>query len=60
MLVELANETIAAAQQVDGCFSFADRIGESRSPNDTVRAGSASVSMSGFNRSSVNNKTEQQ
>lgn len=57
--MELANETVAAAQQSVVCFRFLRRIGEGGT-TDIVGSGEASMSMRRLNRRSVNNETEQQ
>lgn len=60
MLVELAEETVAAAEQIGVCPSFCVRIRKAGSANRIVRAGQASMSVCSFDRRSVNNETQQQ
>lgn len=60
MLLELANETVAAAQQIGVCLSFPSRIRKGGSASGIARAGQVSVSMRGFNGRPVDNETEQQ
>ena len=57
--MELANETVAAAQQRGTCFRFLCRIRKGGAAN-IVRSREGSVSMRGLDRRSVNNETEQQ
>ena len=60
MLVELANETVAAAQQSAVCFRSACRIRKRGTGDDIVRRSEASMSVRGFNGRSVDDETEQQ
>lgn len=60
MLVELADETVATAQQSAVCFSVRCRIRKVRTANRIVRSGEASMSVRGFYRCSVDDKAEQQ
>jgi hypothetical protein len=60
VLVELANETVAAAQQSAVCFSVRCRIRKVRTANRIVRSGEASMSVCGFYRCSIDDKAEQQ
>lgn len=57
--MELANETVAAAQQSVVCFRFLRRIREGGTA-DIVGAREASMRVRCLNRRSVNNETEQQ
>jgi hypothetical protein len=59
MLMELANEAVAAAQQSGVDLTITCRIRKVGSPNDTGRAGQVSVSMRRLNRRPVNYETEQ-
>ena len=59
MLVELANEAVAAAQQCVVCFRFLRGIREGGT-TDIVGWREASMSMRRLNRRSVNNETEQE
>lgn len=58
MLVELANETVAAAQQSAVCFSVRCRIRKVRTANRIVRSEEAAMSVRGFYRRSVDDKAE--
>jgi hypothetical protein len=60
VLVELANETVAAAQQTSVCFRFRCRIRKRGTGDGIVRSSEASMRMRGFNGRPVNNETEQQ
>ena len=60
MLVELANETVAAPQERIVCFRFLRRIREGGGTTDILGWREASMRMRRFNRRSVNNETEQQ
>ena len=57
--MELANETVAAAQQSVICFRFLCRIRKGGATN-IVRSREPSMRMRGLNRRSVDNETEQQ
>jgi hypothetical protein len=59
VLVELANETVAAAQQSVVCFRFLRGIREGGTA-DVVSWREAAMRMRRLNRRSVNNETEQQ
>ena len=58
--MELADETITAAQQIAACFRFRSWIRKSGTGDCTVRCSEASMRVRGFNRRSVNNEAEQQ
>ena len=58
--MELANETVTAAQQIAVCFRFHCRIRKRGAGDGAVRCSEASVRMSGFNSRSVDDETEQQ
>ena len=60
MLVELANETVATAQQIAVCFNSRCRIRKRGTGDGIVRRSDVSMSVCGLNRSSVNDETEQQ
>lgn len=60
MLMELANQTVAAAEQRGVGFRFGCRIREVGGADGTSCVRQVSVSMRGLNRRSVNNETEQQ
>lgn len=57
--MELANETVAAAQQRAVCFCFA-WIRKRGTGDGIVRSTDASMRVRGFNGRPVNNETEQQ
>jgi len=58
--VELANETVAAAQQIAVCFRSACRLRKRGTGDGIVRRSDASMRVRGFNGRSVDNETEQQ
>lgn len=58
--MELANETVAAAQQIAVCFRFAYRLRKRGTGDGIVRRSDASMRVRGFNGRSVDNETEQQ
>lgn len=60
MLVELANETVAAAQPTAACFRFRCRIRKGGTADRLVRRSEASMRVRGFNGRSVDDETEQQ
>lgn len=60
MLVELADETVATAQQSAVCFSVRRRIRKGRTANSITRPSETSMSVCGFNRRTVDNEAEQQ
>jgi hypothetical protein len=60
VLVELANKTVAAAQQITVCFRFRCRIRKRRTGAGLVRRSEASMRVRGFDGRSVDDETEQQ
>jgi|GEM_PF-5032754 len=58
--MQLTNETVAAAGQLGSCLGVSRRIRKVGSASDSLRGGEASVRMRSFNRSSVDNESEQQ
>jgi hypothetical protein len=60
VLVELANETIAAAEQIGVRLSVCVRIRKAGSANGIFRGGYAAMSVRCFDSRPVNNETEQQ
>ena len=60
MLVELANETVAAAQQIAICFRSRCRIRKRGIDDGIVRRSEASMRVRGFDRRSVDDEAEQQ
>jgi hypothetical protein len=60
VLVELADETVAAAQRIAVCFCSACRIRKRGTGDGIVRGSDASMRVRGFNGRPVDNETEQQ
>ena len=58
--MELANETVAAAQQIGVCFRSACRIRKRGTGDGIVRRGYVSMRVRGFDGRAVNDETEQQ
>lgn len=60
MLVELANQTVATAQQIAVCFNSRCRIRKRGTGDGIVRRSDVSMSVRGLNGSSVDDESEQQ
>jgi len=60
VLVKLTNETVAASCQITIQFGFGCGIRKRSGNNSLVCTREVSMGMRGFNRRSVNDKTEQQ
>jgi len=58
--VELANETVAAAQQGAIRFRFRCRVRKGRTANSIIRPGEAPMCVRGLNRRTVDDEAEQQ
>jgi hypothetical protein len=58
--VELANETVAAAEQIVVCLGLRRRIRKGGTAAGIVRSSEAAMSVRGFNGCPVDNETEQQ
>ncbi len=58
--MELANETITAAQQIAACFRFRSWIRKRGTGDGIVRCDEVSMRMRGFNRCPIDDETKQQ
>lgn len=58
--MELADETIAAAQQSGVRFRFRCGVRKGRTANSIIRSSEASMRVRGFNRRTVDDEPEQQ